>query len=466
MDSTFLAALKAVLKRQVTGFRELRECQQLTAGASQETYRLLVATDRGDLRYAFRRNQAAGKDASNLGTVGLATEAELLQLAAKAGIPVPEVIYLLEERDKLGEGFLMQWLEGETLGQRIVRSESLADVRPRLARQCGEVLARLHAIAIDDDALAGLPAVTPAALVQETWDSYQALDIPAPMIDFTARWLLDNLPVNSRRTLVHGDFRNGNLMVDESGIVAVLDWELAQIGDPVRDLGWLCVNSWRFGISDLPVGGFGTIDELLAGYQEQSGIAVSKEALHFWQVFGSFWWSVATLNMAASWRSGETPSLERPVIGRRSSEAQMDCVNLIIPGDFDPPDPIELDQGTQLPMPAELLEGVRNFLQDEVAAADSQRFGFLAKVAANSLGIAQREFLYGPSLALEEQERLAALLGKGSLQRLRRQLSCQLRDGMALDSDGLAEHLRRTVAGQLSIDQPGYSALRFSQGNL
>lgn len=115
------------------------------------------------------------------------------------------------------------------------------------------------------------------------------------MIDYTARWLLQHLPVDSRRTLVHGDFRNGNLMIDAGGIRAVLDWELAQIGDPVRDLGWLCVNSWRFGRSDLPVGGFGTVEDLLEGYRAVSGIDIDRAELTFWQVFGSFWWAVTTL---------------------------------------------------------------------------------------------------------------------------------------------------------------------------
>lgn len=460
VDSRFLNAMKTVLERELDGFQRIEECQQLTAGASQETYRLRVATEEGQRRYAFRRSPTSEKGAPIPGQVGLATEAKLLQLAEKAGIPVPGVVYLLKDSDELGSGFLMQWLDGETLGQRIVRSEALAGVRPHLARQCGDVLARLHAIEIDEDTAASLPTVSPAALVQETWDAYRVLDIPVPMIDFTARWLLEHLPADTRQTLVHGDFRNGNLMIDESGIVAVLDWELTQIGDPVRDLGWLCVNSWRFGKDDLPVGGFGTIEDLLAGYEETSGITVSEEELRFWQVFGSFWWSITTLNMAHTWRTGDTPSLERPVIGRRSSEAQMDCVNLLIPGDFELPPEIKLAEGTQLPMPAELLEGVRTFLTEDVAGGGDERFGFLAKVAANSLGIAQRELLYGPALAHSEQQRLSALLGEGSLDDLRWQLSRELRKGLELTTPGLAAHLRSTVAGQLSIDQPRYPALR------
>ncbi|MDP5052520.1 MAG: DUF6285 domain-containing protein, partial [Congregibacter sp.] len=306
------------------------------------------------------------------------------------------------------------------------------------------------------------------------------LGVPVPMIDYSYRWLTAHAPRTFRRTLVHGDFRNGNLMVTPTGINAVLDWELAYVGDPVRDLGWICVNSWRFGNDGLAVGGFGVTEDLLAGYRETSGVQVSLDELKYWQVFGSFWWAMATLQMANAWRSGDTPSLERPVIGRRSSEAQMDCVNLLIPGAFSLPDiHAAPGDGTQLPMPAELLTAVVAYLKDEVATQLTGRSAFLARVAANSLGIAQREFQCGEALADREQARLQNLLGPEFLQQLdpskqhpqkqdpldalRWALVHRLRDGMPLDTPGLAEHLRQTVAGQLAIDQPRYPALRYSQ---
>ncbi|MEP1593913.1 MAG: DUF6285 domain-containing protein, partial [Halieaceae bacterium] len=216
-----------------------------------------------------------------------------------------------------------------------------------------------------------------------------------------------------------------------------------------------------FGRSDLPVGGFGQISDLLAGYKQTSGLEVSDEQLKFWQVFGSFWWAVTTLQMASTWRSGETPSLERPVIGRRSSEAQMDCVNLLIPGPVQPPEPAPpMAQGTQLPMTGELLTGVIDFLKDEVASSLDSRGSFLAKVSANSLQIAQRELTLGPALATAESARLSALTqASAGLDELRWTLVEQLRGELPLATPGLADHLRATVAGQLAIDQPRYSAL-------
>lgn len=456
------ATLEKVLARQIEGFEQLISCQKLTAGASQETYRLLINTDHGEEQLALRRSVPTLLADSSLGVIGPAIEAQLFQLAGAAGIPEPEVCYVLRDTDNLGQGFLMQWLEGETLGHRIVRHGDFADLRPKLAHQCGEILARIHTLDVSaPDLRSALPTVSPQELVQSTWEYYRDLNVPMPMIDYTWRWLLDNIPETSRTTLVHGDFRNGNLMVTPTGINAVLDWELAHIGDPVRDLGWLCVNSWRFGRRKLPVGGFGDIEDLLAGYQAVSGVEVSRAQLHFWHVFGSFWWAVTCLRMAQSWRTGETPSLERPVIGRRSSEAQMDCANLLVPGHIEHQDQnTPLAAGSQLPMPAELLESVALFLRDDVSTQLHSETAFLARVAANSLGIVQREIVYGPGLIASERERLKALFNADEdIDSLRRALVTKLRGNMALDFPGLAEHLRFTVAGQLSIDQPEYSGL-------
>ena len=467
MSVDFEQHLETALRREIPGFTSLESAQQLSAGASQETWCIRYHRGNTEEKLALRRAQPTAVSGSSVGGIALETEAQLFQLAAAAGVPGPDVLYVLQAEDQLGQGFIMQWMDGETLGQRIVHDEALAGIRPELARRCGEILGSVHALNIQGTALEQqLTTVEPAELVDATWRHYRDLDLPVPMIDFAWRWLRDHLPTHYRTTLVHGDFRNGNLMVTPQGINAVLDWELAHIGDPVRDLGWLCVNSWRFGNSAMPVGGFGEVDELLAGYRASSGIEVSREALKFWQVFGSFWWAMATLQMANAWRTGETPSLERPVIGRRSSEAQMDCVNLLIPGSLDlPPVRATLSEGTQLPMAAELLESVRGFLRNDIADKLDPHNRFLARVAANSLGIAQRDMLYGEQLRLAERQRLQHLLNtqEDDIDGLRQALVNQLRNDLPLDSPGLTEHLRHTVAGQLFIDQPFYSALQSVQ---
>ena len=133
--------------------------------------------------------------------------------------------------------------------------------------------------------------------------------------------------------LLHGDFRNGNLIFDpEKGVAAVLDWELAHIGDPAEDLSWICVNSWRFGRPDRPVGGFGEYEDLLAGYEAAGGEPVPLSRLRYWQAIGSLKWGVMCLMMYSSWATGASVSVERPMIGRRVSETEIDLVNLLEAG--------------------------------------------------------------------------------------------------------------------------------------
>ena len=261
--------------------------------------------------------------------IDLATEARLLGLAAQAGVPVPEVRHVLAPEDGLGSGYLMQRLAGETIPRKVLRDAALVDVRPRLARQCGEILARIHAVPVAS--LPPLP-VAPAAIQWRMYrDVYDGFDWPHPVFELAFRWIEERLPstADARETLVHGDFRHGNLMIGKDGVCGVLDWEIAHRGDPLEDLGWLCVNSWRFGNIDLPVGGFGVREDLFAGYEAASGQRVDAERVRFWEVVGSLKWGIMCMMMLSVFERGIDRSVERAAIGRRASEAEIDLIALI-----------------------------------------------------------------------------------------------------------------------------------------
>ncbi|MDA1099235.1 MAG: phosphotransferase [Proteobacteria bacterium] len=472
MTEAFQAKLEAVLTRRIPGFLGLLSAERLSGGASQETYRLSIAVeDGGERLLALRRapgGAAADRDGSRDGGPvsyhpGLAAEALLMQSAQAVGVPEPDVHYVLTDDDGLGDGFIMTWLAGECLGARIVRAPELADIRPKLAYQCGQILARIHAIDLAATGLdKRLDRLTPEQYVRGTWDRYKGFKTPQPMIDYTARWLLGHLPGEVEMALVHNDFRNGNLMISPAGVVAVLDWEVAHIGDPMRDLGWICTNSWRFGRSDLPVGGFGRYDDLFAGYQSVSGRAVDPERVKFWEVFGSFWWAIGCLGMAEHYRTGPDKTVERPAIGRRTSECQVDCVNHLIPGPVALAQGVDPSTGQEMPRIDELLTSVRDFLHGGVMAETSGRTNFMARVAGNSLDIVLRDQTLGPAQRRLERERLAALFSSDdSLENLRWRLVNGLRTGeIPLDHPGLDLHLRHTVVNQVAIDQPKYAGFQ------
>lgn len=459
MSDQFREDLERVLKANINGCKNLVSADRLSGGASQETYRIVIEGTSGQQTLAMRRAPGGIYTQPTPAHPGLVAEALLMQCALNAGVPEPRVFYVLEPADKLGDGFIMEWLSGEALGARIVRSERFDAIRPRLAFECGKVMARIHSIDVTESGLdERLARISPEDFVRQTWDNYQHLKTPQPMIDYTARWLLDHLPQSYTPALVHNDFRNGNFMLDENGIVAVLDWELAHIGDPMRDLGWICVNSWRFG-SDLPVGGFGEYADLFAGYEAESGRKVDPARVKFWEVFGSFWWSVGCLSMAEHFRSGPDKTVERPAIGRRSSECQVDCVNLLMPGEVNLIEPVDATGDVDMPRADELLTSVRDFLRGDVMDATTGRTNFLARVASNSLDIVLRELALAGAHKTAELDRLRRFFGTGgTLESLRWRLVDSLRDGsQSLDDQALTDHLRQTVVNQIAIDQPRYT---------
>ena len=454
------ALLEPVLIREMSNCVGLMRVERLSGGASQETYRIEIETAGGSELLAMRRAPGGLKVDREPGHPGLPTEAKLMAAARAAGVPEPEIHYVLGQADGLGEGFVMQWLEGETLGARIVRSEALVAARDKLAYQCGQMLARIHAIDLQATRLdALLDPMTPEEFVLQTWERYKGFETPQPMIDYVGTWLMRHCPTDFEPCLVHNDFRNGNIMVDENGLVAVLDWEIAHIGDPMRDLGWICTNSWRFG-GAYPVGGFGTYEDLFRGYEETSGRRVDLGRVKFWEVFGSFWWAVGCLGMAEHFRTGPDKTVERPAIGRRSSECQVDCVNLLMPGPVEVPAPEALEGALDMPRADELLTSVRDYLRTDVMPATEGRTSFLARVASNSLDIVLRELALGPRHRAAELARLQVIFDarEDDLEALRWRLVHGLRDGsIDLALPGLAEHLRQTVVVQIAIDQPKYS---------
>ncbi|MGP9811747.1 phosphotransferase family protein [Rhodopseudomonas sp. NSM] len=326
--TAFVEALARSVRSWCAGATGVRDVAQLSGGASQETWSFVIERPDGDVAAILRRSPPGYGSVSGR-AAGLDAEAELMRLAYDAGVPSPRVLHVLTERDGLGDGFLMQKVEGETIPRKILRDELFAAARPKLARQIGTILAGLHGI--DSAALPGLRTISSTQEIGLLRDDYRAYDWPRPVFELALRWLADHDPgVSKQITLVHGDFRHGNLIVGPDGVRAVLDWELAHLGDPMEDLGWICVNSWRFGEIDRPVGGLGSREEMFAGY-EAAGGHVDAARVKFWEVMGTLRWGIMCCGMMQRFRQGPDHSMERAMIGRRSSETEIDLLRLLAP---------------------------------------------------------------------------------------------------------------------------------------
>ena len=301
---------------------------KLSGGASQETWSFDIVHADGTFGAILRRSPK-GYGAAPTRAAGLDAEARLMQLAHEAGLPSPKVMHVLEPKDDLGTGFIMVRIEGETIARKILRDQQFARARPILARQLGRVAAGIHAL--PREKLPKLREMSSTREIAEIGREYRSFNWPRPVFELALRWLGDHDPGPSAEvTLVHGDFRHGNLIIGPDGVRAVLDWELAHLGDPMEDIGWICVNSWRFGEIDKPVGGFGSREDLFAGYEE-GGRRVDPARAKFWEVMGTLRWGVMCCGMMQRFRLGPDHSMERAMIGRRASETEIDLLRLLAP---------------------------------------------------------------------------------------------------------------------------------------
>ncbi|MGJ8536118.1 MAG: phosphotransferase family protein [Parasphingopyxis sp.] len=434
---------------------EIAHLKRLTGGANMESW----AFDYGDRKLVLRRAPGDGERNEDLSRISMESEARLITLACEQGVGAPPVRGILEPADELGQGYLMERIAGETLPQKILGNPEFAKAEQRLAGQCAAELAKIHAIPLES-LPTDMPRDEAKSLLAVLAERYREYGASIPIFDYALRWLEDHLPEPAPPCLLHGDFRMGNLMIDAGGIAAILDWELAHIGDPAQDLAYLCTPSWRFTRHDRPVGGFAGIDEFLGAYEAASGAAVERSRFDFWLVYSTLWWGVTCLGMTDIWRTGQDRTLERAVIGRRVSEVEVDLLLL-----FDPMLGESAARTIDWTLPetpshrgethsAELLEALIGWDSDDVIPQAKGRDLFQARVAKNALGMLQRDALMGPIFTVRQGERLETL-GLTT-----ERLCAGLADGTLSPADpALLAHLRLTALERLSIDQPRYPGL-------
>lgn len=390
---------------------EVRSLQRLSGGASRETFALeLLSPDPDAAPWSLILQRVrAGALSASFTMVG---ERALLAAALDAAVPVAEVIAASDDPTVIGAPFIvMNRLEGETIGRRILRDEAYGWARPKLVSECARALARIHTI--PTDVAPHLRADDPVGSLRALLD---VLGEPHPAFELALRWLDRHRPPTTRTTVVHGDFRLGNLIVGPNGLVAVIDWELAHLGDPMEDLGWFCVRAWRFG-EPLPVAGLGSYEELFAAYAVAAGVTVDPDTVRWWEVLGTLRWGVICILQSSGHLSGASRSVELAAIGRRTVENEYDALRLLgatvspaEPGRAEQTAPSTYDTGPHdAPTAPQLVEAVREFLERDVLTATDGRVQFHTRVAINVLGMVERELHHGAGIAAAHRQRLASL---------------------------------------------------------
>ena len=320
------AALATLLGAHIEGLR------RLSAGATLQTWAFDAV--RGDAREALilRRSPGGLRGAESL---ALADEAALLRaLAGTSAALKPvlaEVVHVLQPADGLGDGFVMRRVAGETIPRKILRDEAFAAARTRLVGQLGATLGAIHRAGTHT--LPTLPRRGLEQTLARFEDRCAALQRPNAVFAHALRWLKKHRPdpADERLTLVHGDYRLGNVIVTPDGLAAVLDWEIAHLGDPAEDLAWICLPPWRFGRIRQPVAGLGTREQLFEAWEAATGWRVDAARVRWWQAAGSLRWGLGCAGMREWFESGRDASVERAMIARRVSENELDLLRLIAP---------------------------------------------------------------------------------------------------------------------------------------
>jgi aminoglycoside phosphotransferase (APT) family kinase protein len=282
----------------------------LAGGASKEAW----AVDLADGTELLVRRASVG--VIHRDTLTLEQEFRVLEAAVGAGVAAPRPVQYLGDIDG-HEAFAMERVPGETIGRRIVR-----DPPAVLPMQLAEQLARIHSI----EPLEFLPR---GDLIARFYDELDSVGEPHPTIEYGLAWVRERLAPAAAPTFCHGDFRVGNFAVDADGLVSVLDWEFAHVGDPVDDVAWPIVRAWRFGADERRLGGVGDVEPYLERYNELTGRGITLEELDVWEVFGNVKWAIGCLTQCRRHLNGQDRSVEYAVLGRMAAEMEYELLHLI-----------------------------------------------------------------------------------------------------------------------------------------
>jgi aminoglycoside phosphotransferase (APT) family kinase protein len=299
----------------------------LTSGASRQSFGFEAAPDgqaEGSRPYVLQ--VAVGRGTAPTGAVGsgplsMKTQAAVMQAALAAGVPVAPILVAGDYDGR--EYIVADWMDGEALPPKMLRDPQLADGRARLMDDCARALATIHRLPPDG---LGLVEVDRLAMYRTTLDGIE----PRPVLELGYRWLMEHRPQAGPLTVVHGDFRLGNLLVGKEGLQAVLDWEIAHLGDPHEDVGWATIRAWRFDRHRQP-GTFPEPEEWARAYAAAAGSdsGFDPNAMRWWQIAGTWSWAVISAMQARRHLDGWMQSLEHAVIGRRVCESEWDLLELL-----------------------------------------------------------------------------------------------------------------------------------------
>ncbi len=331
----FAAHVEHVLAHDTGAAVRITEWHKLAGGAIQQN--IAVDAEVGGGSWAGRHRWVVRTDAPSGVAVSRSREEEfaLLSVAHRAGMRVPRPMWCHGAADGFPAFFVMNRVEGIAAGHRLTKPGAVPDV-VALTRELAVNLARLHRIVPPTPGLEFLGAPPVSAVgeflqrCREYLDHWRAtIGSPQPVLEWALRYCGRSMPPAGRVCLLHHDYRTGNFLVAEGRLAAVLDWEFADWGNPLEDIGWLFARCWRFARPDRIVGGIGDASVFLDAYNASAGTCFAECDTRYWQLVAHLRWSVIALQQVERHLSGRELSLELALTGRMLPELELEMLNLV-----------------------------------------------------------------------------------------------------------------------------------------
>lgn len=297
--------LLAFLQGQAGETVEIGPLRRFTVGFSWVTYGFAASWTEGGRRVSRDLVLRAGPPNGIFGPYRAAPEFTALRALEGSAARAPKAFWRCDDLAVLGAPFIIcERVRGEapipwSRDGRVGFDEAS---RVSLGEQFLEALAALHNFDWRGTGIETIGGATRAAdAVEAEIESWSARmrgwsARRYPILDFAIAWFRAHAPKTSRISIVHGDYRIGNFLVAEGKITAILDWELVHLGDPLEDLGWICMQAWR-GRSNFMCH-LVTREELAEKYARLTGVEVDPAALRYWEAFGTF--KLAVMHLAAA----------------------------------------------------------------------------------------------------------------------------------------------------------------------
>lgn len=285
--SAHLAGLTAALTAHFSTAVTVTDMEYLHGGGSRILGRFTATIGERAERLVFRLDPPSSFVESDR-----ATEFAALKFLHGSTIPVPQPIMLDAAGTYLGAPcFIMSEIASGSASGFFDRAP-YADQAAKVGEQVFAMVGRLAALVVDGDIRAALgdPGTNPASTQLDHWEKVLDSDErwPQPIARAGIRALRHRMPPPPPAlSVVHGDFRSGNFLVDSNGnVVALLDWEFVHLGDPLEDLAWCIDPLWGHGMPEI-VGGMLPLDHAIAAWEAASGMRVDIERLDWWRLFSA-----------------------------------------------------------------------------------------------------------------------------------------------------------------------------------